>query len=202
MNHKQRMLAGLPYKASLDGLPEARAIAQRKLYEYNNTPPDDVQKLDELLRAILGKCGAGVYINQPFRCDYGFNIEIGNNFFANYGLIILDVAKVVIGDNVQFATNVSILTAGHPIHPQSRNSGYEYGIEIKIGNSVWLGSNVVVNPGVEVGDNTVIGAGSIVTKNIPANVIAVGNPCKVLREITEADRQYYYKDRVFDVTDY
>lgn len=202
MNHKQRMLAGLPYKASLDGLPEARAIAQRKLYEYNNTPPDDVQKLDELLRAILGKCGTAVYINQPFRCDYGFNIEIGNNFFANYGLIILDVAKVVIGDNVQFATNVSILTAGHPIHPQSRNSGYEYGIEIKIGNSVWLGSNVVVNPGIEIGDNAVIGAGSIVTKNIPANVIAVGNPCKVLREITEADRQYYYKDRVFDVTDY
>jgi acetyltransferase-like isoleucine patch superfamily enzyme len=202
MNHKERMLAGLPYKASLDGLPEARAIAQRKLYEYNNTLPDDAQKLDELLRAILGKCGAGVYINQPFRCDYGFNIEIGNNFFANYGLIILDVAKVSIGDNVQFATNVSLLTAGHPIHPQSRNSGYEYGIEIKIGNNVWLGSNVLVNPGVAIGDNTVIGAGSIVTKNIPANVIAIGNPCKVLREITEADRPYYYKDRVFDVTDY
>lgn len=202
MNHKERMLAGLPYRASLDGLPEARAAAQRKLYEYNNTRPDDAQKLDELLRTILGRCGTAVYINQPFRCDYGFNIEIGNNFFANYGLIILDVAKVFIGNNVQFATNVSILTAGHPIHPQSRNSGYEYGIEIKIGNSVWLGSNVVVNPGVEISDNAVIGAGSIVTKNIPANVIAVGNPCRVLREITEDDRKYYYKDRVFDVPDY
>lgn len=202
MNHKERMLAGLPYKAWLDGLLEERIAAQKRTYEYNHTSPDDVQRLDKILRSILGKCGSSVFINPPFRCDYGYNIEIGNNFFANYGLIILDVAKVIIGDNVQFATNVSILTAGHPIHPQSRNSGYEYGIEIKIGNNVWLGSNAVVNPGIEIGDNVVIGSGSIVTKNIPANVIAVGNPCKVLREITENDRRYYYKDRVFDVMGY
>ncbi|NYC93346.1 acetyltransferase-like isoleucine patch superfamily enzyme [Clostridium acetobutylicum] len=123
-------------------------------------------------------------------------------FFANYNCIILDVGKVTIGDNVQFAPNVSLYTAGHPIHPASRNSGYEYGISITIGNNVWLGGNVVVNPGVHIGDNVVVGSGSVVTKDIPDNVIAVGNPCKVIREITEEDRKYYYKNYEFDVDDY
>lgn len=196
------MLAGLPYKAWLDGLPEERAALKEKIFKYNNTSPAEVKKLDKLIRSIVGTCGNTICINQPFYCDYGYNIEIGENFFANYNLIILDVAKVTIGDNVQVATSVSILTAGHPVHYQSRNSGYEYGIEIKIGNNVWIGSNAVVNPGVEIGDNSVIGSGSIVTKNIPANVIAAGNPCKVIRTITEEDRQYYFNNRVFDVDDY
>jgi acetyltransferase-like isoleucine patch superfamily enzyme len=202
MNQKKRMLAGLPYKAWLDGLSEERTALKKKTFKYNSTPPSKFKKMDKLIRSIVGKCGSTICINPPFHCDYGYNIEIGENFFANYNLIILDVGKVTIGDNVQIATNVSILTAGHPVHFQSRNSGYEYGIEIKIGNNVWIGSNVVVNPGVEIGENTVIGSGSIVTKSIPANVIAVGNPCKVVREITEEDRKYYYKDRVFDVNDY
>lgn len=112
------------------------------------------------------------------------------------------MGKVIIGNNVQFAPNVSLYTAGHPIHPDSRNSGYEYGIGITIGNNVWLGGNVVVNPGVHVGNNVVIGSGSVVTKDITDNVIAVGNPCKVIREITEEDRKYYYKNYEFDVDDY
>ena len=143
--------------------------------------------------------GVGVHIEAPFHCDYGKNIEVGDYFFANYNCAILDVGKVIIGDNVQFAPNVSLYTAGHPIHPDSRNSGYEYGIGITIGDNVWLGGNVVVNPGVHIGNNAVIGSGSVVTKDIPDNVIAVGNPCRVIREITEEDRKYYYKDPIFDV---
>ena len=123
-------------------------------------------------------------------------------FFANYNLIILDVGNVRIGDNAQIAPNVSIYTAGHPIHPDSRNSGYEYGIPVTIGDNVWIGGNTCIMPGVTIGNNVVIGGGSVVTKDIPDNMIAVGNPCKGIREITEADRDYYFKDRKFDVDDY
>ena len=202
MNQKERMLAGLPYKAWLDGLKEERMENKLKIYDYNLTRPDNKKKMKEMIKNILGKTGEEVCIEQPFRCDYGKNIEVGNNFFANYNCVILDVAKVTIGENVMFAPNVSIYTAGHPIHPESRNSGYEYGIPVTIGNNVWVGGNVVITPGVTIGNNVVIGAGSVVTKDIPDNVIAVGNPCRVIREITEEDRKYYYKDKEFDVDDY
>ena len=202
MNQKDRMLAGLPYKAWLDGLAEERMENKKKIYEYNHCLPDENEKIDKLIRDILGKAGVDIHIEAPFHCDYGKNIEVGDNFFANYNCTILDVGKVVIGNNVQFAPNVSLYTAGHPIHPESRNSGYEYGIGITIGDNVWLGGNVVVNPGVKIGNNVVIGSGSVVTKDIPDNMIAVGNPCKVIREITEEDRKYYYKNYEFDVDDY
>ena len=202
MTQKERMLANLPYKAWMDGLEEERIENKKKIYEYNNLPPEQWDRKTELLKNILGKTGEYVHINAPFHCDYGYNIEVGENFFANYNLVILDVGKVRIGDNAQIAPNVSIYTAGHPIHPDSRNSGYEYGIDVTIGDNVWIGGNVCIMPGVTIGDNVVIGAGSVVTKDLPDNVIAVGNPCKVVREITEADRGYYYKDRKFDVEDY
>ena len=202
MTQKERMLANLPYKAWMDGLEEERIENKKKIYEYNNLPPEQWDRKTELLKNILGKTGEYVHINAPFHCDYGYNIEVGENFFANYNLVILDVGKVRIGDNAQIAPNVSIYTAGHPIHPDSRNSGYEYGIDVNIGDNVWIGGNVCIMPGVTIGDNVVIGAGSVVTKDLPDNVIAVGNPCKVVREITEADRDYYYKDRKFDVEDY
>lgn len=202
MNQKERMLAGLPYKAWLDGLSEERIKNKLKIYEYNLLRPDEEKRMSELIKDILGKTGDKIFIEQPFHCDYGKNIEIGNNFFANYNCIILDVAKVVIGSNVQFAPNVALYTAGHPIHPDSRKSGYEYGIGITIGNNVWLGGNVIVNPGVNIGNNVVVGAGSVVTKDIPDNVVAAGNPCRVIREITEEDRKYYYKNKEFDVDDY
>lgn len=202
MNHKDRMLAGLPYKAWLDGLVEERRENKKKIHQYNHSLPDEDEKIDKLIRDILGKAGVDIHIEAPFYCDYGKNIEIGDYFFANYNCTILDVGKVIIGSNVQFAPNVSLYTAGHPIHPDSRNSGYEYGISITIGNNVWIGGNVVVNPGVHIGNNVVIGSGSVVTKDIPDNVIAVGNPCKVIREITEEDRKYYYKNYEFDIDDY
>ncbi len=202
MNQKERMLAGLPYKAWLDGLEEARLECKKKLYEYNSARPGDIDKMSAAIKSILGKAGENVYIEPPFHCDYGENIEVGENFYANYNLIILDVAKVTIGKNAFLAPNVAIYTAGHPIHPESRNSGYEYGIPVTIGDNVWIGGNAVITPGVNIGDNVVIGAGSVVTKDVPSWSVAAGNPCKVLRKITEGDLDYYYKDRKFDVSDY
>jgi acetyltransferase-like isoleucine patch superfamily enzyme len=202
MNQKERMLAGLSYKAWLDGLREERMENKLKIHKYNQLCPDEEEKIEELIRSILGKAGKGVHIEAPFHCDYGSNIEAGDYFYANYNCTILDVGKVIIGDNVMFAPNVSIYTAGHPIHPDSRNSGYEYGIPVTIGNNVWIGGNVVINPGVTIGNDVVIGAGSVVTKDIPDRVVALGNPCRVVRQIVEEDRKYYYKNKEFDVQDY
>lgn len=202
MNQKERMLNELPYKAWMDGLEEERMENALKLYDYNSCRPDKKEEMTKMIKDILGKTGENVCFMQPFRCDYGKNIEVGENFFANYNAVILDVGKVTIGKNVMFAPNVSIYTAGHPLHPDSRNSGYEYGIPVTIGDNVWVGGSVVINPGVTIGNNVVIGSGSVVTKDIPDNMIAVGNPCRVIREITEEDRKYYFKDRVFDVNDY
>ena len=202
MNQKERMLANLPYKAWLDGLSEDRMENKKKIYKYNNMEPDKQEEKDRLIKEILGKTGECINVEAPFHCDYGYNIEVGENFFANYNFTVLDVGKVRIGDNAQIAPNVSIYTAGHPIHPDSRNSGYEYGIDITIGDNVWIGGNTCIMPGVTIGNNVVIGAGSVVTKDLPDNVIAVGNPCRIIRKITEDDRDYYYKDRKFDVDDY
>ena len=202
MTQKERMLSGLPYKAWMDGLSEERLENRKKIFRFNNLTPDSLEEKDKLIKEILGKTGQNIHIEAPFQCDYGYNIEVGENFFANYNFTVLDVGKVRIGANAQIAPNVSIYTAGHPVHPDSRNSGYEYGISITIGDNVWIGGNVCILPGVTIGSNVVIGAGSVVTKDIPDNVIAVGNPCRVVRTITEDDRDTYYRDRKFDVGDY
>ncbi len=203
MNQKERMLANLPYKSWMDGLKEDRMACKKKLYTYNNLPPEQEAEREALLREILGKtCEGYLNIESPFHCDYGYNIEVGKGFFANYNFIVLDVGKVKIGDNFMCGPNVQISTAGHPLHPESRASGYEYGIDITIGDNVWIGGNVLVCPGVTIGSNVVIGGGSVVTKDIPDNMLAYGNPCRVIREITEADRDYYFRDRKFDVEDY
>lgn len=202
MNQKERILAGLPYKAWLDGLGQERMENKKRIYAFNHLEPDRMDEKEKLLKEILGKTGEYVHIEAPFHCDYGYNIEVGENFFANYNFTVLDVGKVRIGANAQIAPNVSIYTAGHPVHPESRNSGYEYGIGVTIGDNVWIGGNACILPGVTIGDNAVIGAGSVVTRDIPGNVIAAGNPCRIIREITEEDRDFYYRDRRFDVDDY
>ena len=202
MNQKERMLAGLPYKAWMDGLSQERLENKKKIFAFNHLEPDKIEEKEKLLKEILGKTGKYVNIEAPFHCDYGYNIEVGENFFANYNFTVLDVGKVRIGANAQIAPTVSIYTAGHPIHPDSRNSGYEYGISITIGDNVWIGGNVCIMPGVTIGNNVVIGAGSVVTKDVPDNVIAAGNPCKIIRTITDEDRDFYYRDHRFDVDDY
>lgn len=199
MTHKERMLAELPYRGWMDGLEEERMETKKKIWQYNNTCPDDVKTIGRLIREIIGVHGENITVEQPFRCDYGSNIEVGENFFANYNLTILDVAKVVIGKNVLIAPNVSIYTAGHPLDPEARNSGYEYGIGITIGDNVWIGGNTVINPGVRIGNNVVIGSGSVVTRDIPDHTVAAGNPCRVIRKLREEDKKYYYKNREFDV---
>ena len=201
MNQKERMLSALPYLSFEDGLFEERQRAKELCYRINNCMPSDIESRNKYLKILIPNTKGDFYIEPPFRCDYGSNIILGKNFYANYNLTVLDCARVIIGDNVLIAPNVCITTAGHPIHYMSRKK-YEYADEIRIGNNVWIGANVVINPGVKIGDNSVIGSGSVVTKDIPDNVVAVGNPCRVLREITDDDREYYYKDRKFDVDDY
>lgn len=192
MNRKERMLAGFPYKAWLDKVSEEKMENKLKIYEYNLLCPDEIEEFDKLIREILGKTGEKICIEQPFYCEYGKNIEVGNNFFANSNCTILDIAKVSIGENVMFQSNVSIYTSGHIIDQNLRNSSYEFGSNVVIGNNVWIGGNVVINHGVKIGDNVIIGAGSVITKNIPNNVIAAGNPCKVILDVEERDIVHYF----------
>lgn len=194
MTEKEKMINGKPYFSFGKELFEERQYAKDLVFEFNNLPPRKVEKRNEILKKLLGKTKENFFFEPPFRCDYGYNIEIGENFYSNYNLVILDCAPVKIGDNVMLAPNVSIFTAGHPIDKEIRNSGLEYAIPVTIGNDVWVGGNVVINPGVNIGNNVVIGSGSVVTKDIPDNVIAAGNPCKVIRKITKEDKKYYFKN--------
>lgn len=171
---------------------------KKAVKEYNAVMPFDMKKGMNCIARTGIKHKENIYFEPPFHCEYGNHIEVGENFYANVNCIMLDVGKITIGDNVLFGPNVSIYTAGHPIHPESRNSGYEYGIPVTIGSNVWIGGSCVILPGVSIGNNVVIGAGSVVTKDIPDNVCAAGNPCRVIREITDADRPFYFKDRRFD----
>ena len=193
VTEKEKMLLGKPYKAFGKELLTERQYAKELIFDFNALRPSEVEKRNSIIKELFGQTVEPFFIEPPFRCDYGYNISIGANFYANYNLTILDCGKVTIGANVFIAPNVSLFTAGHPIHFEPRNQEFEYAIPILIGNNVWIGGNVVINPGVTIGDNSVIGAGSVVTKNIPNNVIAFGNPCKVVRNITEDDKVYYYK---------
>ena len=196
MDQIKRRDAGIAYIADKEVM-EQQKRARKLTQELNTVDRSDFEKIEKIVKELLGK-SEGAFINPPFYCDYGFNIEVGKNFYANYNCTILDVGKVTIGDNCMFAPNVAIYTAGHPIHPDSRNSMYEYGIQVSIGDNCWLGGNTIVCPGVKIGNNVVIGAGSVVTKDIPDWSIAAGNPCRVIRTIKEEDRKYYYKKNEFD----
>ncbi len=191
------MKKGMAYIAD-ESLVEEMKQNKRLMHRFNTTPPWEFEALCETARKMFGALGKDPWINPPFYCDYGKNIFAGNGFNANYGCVILDVARVDIGNNVFFAPNVSVYTAGHPVHPAARGTMYEYGIPVKIGDDVWVGGNSVILPGVTIGSGTVIGAGSVVTKDIPSGVVAAGNPCRVIREITQDDLKYYFKNREFD----
>ena len=181
---KEKCRKGLLYDANYDAeLVGERQACKEICYEYNQLPPSQTARREEIIRKLFGRTGKSFLVEQPFYCDYGYNIEVGENFYANVNCVILDGAKVSFGDNVFIAPNCGFYTAGHPLDVAQRNQGLEYAYPIRIGNNVWIGANVSVLPGVTIGDNCVIGAGSVVTKDIPANSLAVGNPCKVIRSI-------------------
>lgn len=186
MTEKEKMLAGEIYDANYNKeLIQDRLKVKDKCFEYNNLLPSNIEDREKVMKEILGKYKQRFNIEQPFMCDYGYNIEIGENFYANHNLIILDCNKVTFGDDVFIAPNCSFYTAGHPTDYKVRNKGLEYAKPIKVGNNVWIGGNVCVLPGVTIGDNVVIGAGSVVNKDIPSNSVAVGNPCKVIKQLDE-----------------
>lgn len=183
MNEKEKMLSGLLYDSTVEELSQERLKAKTSCYEYNLLKPDEIIKKKEILTKLLGKTGENFVIEPNFFCDYGYNIELGENFYSNHNLVILDCARVEFGDNVFIGPNCGFYTAEHPTDPIERNKLLEYAKPINIGSNVWIGGGVTVLSGVTVGDNVVIGAGSVVVKDIPSNCVAVGNPCKVIKKI-------------------
>lgn len=197
MTEQEKMQRGLLYDANYDQeLIQKRLICKDLCFAYNQLKPSQEQEQIALMKQILGKTGEDFCITAPFWCDYGQNIEIGEQFYANHNCIILDGAKVRFGNHVFIAPNCIFSTAGHPLDTEQRNQGLEYAYPITVGDNVWFGAGVTVLPGVTIGSNSVIGAGSIVNRDIPSGVIAVGNPCRVLREITEEDKKKYWRNEL------
>lgn len=194
MTNKEKMRAGKLYRVDGELAAEMRRCAAL-VKEYNDADPCDGEGREALLRKILGSCGENVTVLPPLRCDYGKHVHMGGNVFINYDAVLLDVADIVIGDNVFIAPRFSAYTAGHPIDVEVRNEGLEFGLPITIEKNVWIGGGVTVCPGVTIGEGSVIGAGAVVTRDIPANVVAAGNPCRVIREITQEDYDYWHKLR-------
>jgi acetyltransferase-like isoleucine patch superfamily enzyme len=197
ITEKEKMLAGKPFKFD-EELTKERLFARESIFDFNALRPSETEKRNIIIKKLFGQIGNGFIIRPPFYCDFGYNISIGENFGANCYCIILDVSKVTIGNNVLFGPNVRLFTGGHPIHHETRNTKLGSAFPINIGNNVWIGGGSIVNPGITIEDNTVIGSGSVVTKDIPTNVVAVGNPCRVIREINDEDRQYYHKKLRFE----
>lgn len=195
MTNRENMETGALYNPNTADLNADRAKAKDQCQEFNNMKFSDAWGRSAALRELLGKVGKNIEIQAPFWCDYGYNIEVGDNFFANHNTVILDEAKVKFGDYVFIACNCGFYTAGHPIDTKRRNEGLEYAWPITVGDNVWIGSGVQVCPGVTIGSNVVIGAGSVVTKDIPDNSVAVGNPCHVIRKITDADEDVDYLEK-------
>lgn len=184
---KKKMINGELYRPADQRLRDERVNARHLIHRFNHTAPDEQAIRGELLEQLLGQ-SLNAYIEPPFRCDYGYNIFLGTNFYANFDCVILDVCPVHIGENCMLAPGVHIYTATHPLDAETRNSGIEFGKPVTIGNNVWIGGRAVINPGVTIGDNVVVGAGSVVTKNVPANTVVAGNPARVIKTVTGSAR--------------
>lgn len=197
---RQRMEEGRLYLPGDEAIMEEQTNCLELLYDYNQTRPHEGGRRQGLLKKMFAEIGENCYIEPPFHSNWaGHHVHFGKQVYANFNLTLVDDGDIYVGDYTMIGPNVTIATAGHPILPELREEAYQYNLPVHIGRNVWLGAGVVIMPGVTVGDNTVIGAGSIVTKDIPANVVAVGNPCRVMREIGERDKEYYYRDRKIDL---
>lgn len=196
---KARLHTGELYFPDGEEITKEQRIYQDLLYEYNQTKPSEGEKRTELLKKMLGDCGEGVYIEAPFYANFGgHHCHFGNQIYVNYSLTCVDDTHIYIGDYTMLGPNVTIATAGHPILPELRKKGLQYNMPVHIGKNCWIGAGAIIMPGVTIGDNVVIGAGSVVTKDIPSDVVAVGNPCRVMRKVGEHDRKYYFREREID----
>ena len=196
MSNKYKMHTGELYLPGDVEIMKEQQICLDKLYDYNMTRPTESEKRQELLKEMFAEIGEDCYIEPPFHANWGGkHVHFGKCVYANFNFTAVDDTHIYVGDYTMFGPNVILATAGHPILPKLRQEAYQYNMPVHIGKNCWLGAGVIVLPGVTIGDNTVIGAGSVVTKDIPSNVVAVGNPCRVLREINEHDKKYYFKDR-------
>ena len=196
MSNKDKMHTGEVYLPGDVEIMKEQQICLDKLYDYNMTRPTESEKRQELLKEMFAEIGEDCYIEPPFHANWGGkHVHFGKCVYANFNFTAVDDTHIYVGDYTMFGPNVILATAGHPILPKLRQEAYQYNMPVHIGKNCWLGAGVIVLPGVTIGDNTVIGAGSVVTKDIPSNVVAVGNPCRVLREINEHDKKYYFKNR-------
>lgn len=199
MTQRERMDLGLIYDPADRAIMDEQISYLETLYEFNHTRPSEAEKRAALLKRMLGAMGEGCYIEPPFHANWaGKHVFMGSFVYANFNLTVVDDGNIYIGDRVMFGPNVTIATANHPILPKFREKGLQYNKDIHIGSNVWIGAGAVIVPGITIGDNAVIGAGSVVVKDIPAGVVAVGNPCRILREIGERDHTHFYKNEPID----
>ena len=193
---KERMHTGDLYLSGDQEIMEWQTKCLDRLYDFNMTRPTEGKKRESMLKEMFAEIGEGCYIEPPFHANFGgAHVHFGKNIYANFNLTLVDDTHIYVGDYTMFGPNVTVATAGHPILPELREKMYQYNFPVHIGKNCWIGAGVVIVPGIAIGDNVVIGAGSVVTKDLPSNVVAVGNPCKVLREVNERDKKYYFKDR-------
>ncbi len=199
MNAKERMKSGKIYFCTDEELAKEQLRRLDRLYDFNQTRPSEMPKRMALLKEILAEVGENCYVEPPLHANWGCHTHFGNNVYANFNLTLVDDTDIYVGDGVLFGPNVVVAVAGHPVDPELRRKVAQFNLPVHIGNNVWIGAGAIILPGITIGDNSVIGAGSVVTKDVPANVVAVGNPCRVLREIGEHDREYYWRDRKIEI---
>ena len=199
MENKDRMFTGDLYLPNDAAITEEQNACLELLYTFNQTRPSEQEKRNQLLKQMFAEIGENCYIEPPFHANFGGkHIHFGKNIYANFNLTMVDDGHIYVGDYTMFAPGVIVATAGHPILPELRETVYQYNMPVHIGKNCWIGAGAIILPGVTIGDQVVVGAGSVVTKDLPSNVVAVGNPCRVIREINEHDRVYYFKNRKID----
>ena len=199
MENKDRMFTGDLYLPNDTAITEEQNACLELLYTFNQTRPSEQEKRNQLLKQMFAEIGENCYIDPPFHANFGGkHVHFGKNIYANFNLTMVDDGHIYVGDYTMFAPGVIVATAGHPILPELRETVYQYNMPVHIGKNCWIGAGAIILPGVTIGDQVVVGAGSVVTKDLPSNVVAVGNPCRVIREINEHDRVYYFKNRKID----